>query len=268
MLLKISHLTRYRYEQPVRYALQQLRVTPKSGAGQEIRAWDVTIEGGRQEAEFTDQFNNRVLLVSANPGEREIAIHCTGEVETTDLHGILGVTRGFAPLWFFSRPTALTTPGEGIGRLVNALQHETFDGDVALLHRLSTLIGEVAPYRTGETHAGTTAEEALATANGVCQDHAHIFLAAARSLGFPARYVSGYLMMNDRIDQEATHAWAEVCLADLGWVGFDVSNGISPDDRYVRVATGLDYRDAAPIVGFRLGEGGECLDVTLQVQQQ
>jgi transglutaminase-like putative cysteine protease len=87
-------------------------------------------------------------------------------------------------------------------------------------------------------------------------------------MGFPARYVSGYLMMNDRVEQDASHAWAEAHVPGLGWVGFDVSNGISPDDRYVRLATGLDYRNAAPVSGMRIGASTESMDVSLQVQQQ
>jgi transglutaminase-like putative cysteine protease len=102
----------------------------------------------------------------------------------------------------------------------------------------------------------------------VCQDHAHVFIGAARSVGVPARYVSGYLMMNDRIDQEATHAWAEAHVDGLGWVGFDVSNWISPDPRYVRVATGRDYRDAAPITGVVFGTSTEDLHVDVAVEQQ
>jgi transglutaminase-like putative cysteine protease len=102
----------------------------------------------------------------------------------------------------------------------------------------------------------------------VCQDHAQIFVAAARALGFPARYVSGYLMMDDRVHQDASHAWAEAHVENIGWVAFDVSNGISADPRYVRVATGLDYQEAAPISGLRYGSGGESLRVDLQVQQQ
>jgi transglutaminase-like putative cysteine protease len=122
-------------------------------------------------------------------------------------------------------------------------------------------------YEIGSTHSKTTAEEALAAGEGVCQDHAHIMISVARALGFPARYLSGYLLMDDRVDQDATHAWCEVYLTGLGWVGFDVSNGISPDSRYITVATGRDYRDAAPILGIRQGEGEEKLDVALQVQQ-
>jgi len=86
-------------------------------------------------------------------------------------------------------------------------------------------------------------------------------------MGFPARYISGYLMMDDQVAQDATHAWAEVHIIGLGWVGFDISNGISPDDRYVRMATGRDYHDAAPVSGLRMGGAAESLKVDIQVQQ-
>ena len=119
----------------------------------------------------------------------------------------------------------------------------------------------------GKTYAATPAEDALSGGEGVCQDHAQIFISAARIAGVPARYVSGYLMMDDRVDQDAGHAWAEAWLPDLGWVGFDVSNGHSPDERYVRLATGLDYSQAAPLSGMRHGIGNETMIVSLQVQQ-
>ncbi|WP_340149945.1 transglutaminase family protein [uncultured Sneathiella sp.] len=272
MLLKISHLTKYRFDQPVHYALQQLRLMPRSGVGQNVNRWDVTVDGGVKELEFDDQFNNHAMLVNIDPGQTEISITCEGEVETTDLHGIIGQNYGFAPLWFFLRSTPLTQAGSGVQKLIKQIGRDSYDTEVTMMHALSRLIGEIVPYQTGETHSETTAEEALAAHNGVCQDHAHIFISTVREMGFPARYVSGYLMMNDRIDQEATHAWAEAYIPDIGWVGFDVSNGISPDDRYIRVATGLDYKDAAPISGLSIGNGtgsmGESMDVSIQVQQQ
>ncbi|MGA9253569.1 MAG: transglutaminase family protein, partial [Roseobacter sp.] len=123
------------------------------------------------------------------------------------------------------------------------------------------------PYESGHTQFATDAETAIEIGKGVCQDHANIFVSAARSVGLPARYVSGYLMMDDRVDQDASHAWAEVHLKDLGWVGFDVSNGVSPDERYARIAIGRDAHDAAPIYGLRGGTGDERLVVSLQVQQ-
>lgn len=266
MLLKISHLTRYHYDEPVHYSLQQVRLTPKSRAGQAIVNWNTTIEGGVKELEFEDQNNNHVVLVSVKDGQTELSIHCEGEVETKVTNGIVGEHGGYAPLWYFKKPTPLTQPGAHLRKLVEELG-DAFDGDIQRMHALSGIISRTVAYETGRTHSETTAEEALASGHGVCQDHAHIFIAAARLMGYPARYVSGYLMMNDRIEQDATHAWAEVYIQGIGWIGFDVSNNISPDERYVRIATGLDYKDAAPISGMRLGDSAESMIVSLQVQQ-
>jgi transglutaminase-like putative cysteine protease len=150
--------------------------------------------------------------------------------------------------------------------LVGSLAVE--DDLVTTLHRLSASVLAAVPYQPGQTDVETSAEEALGTARGVCQDHAQIFVASARLLGVPARYVSGYLMMNDRIEQEAGHAWAEAHVDGLGWVGFDVSNGISPDSRYVRVATGRDYREAAPVTGISYGGRDHSMPVRHAVEQQ
>ena len=141
------------------------------------------------------------------------------------------------------------------------------EDDLERAHRIARAVAEAIAYKPGVTHAHTTAAEALALGEGVCQDHAHAIIAAARAVGMPARYVSGYLMMNDRTHQDATHAWAEAHFEHIGWIGFDVSNGHSPDQRYIRVATGLDYRDAAPVRGMRYGAAQENLVVQLQVQQ-
>jgi transglutaminase-like putative cysteine protease len=138
--------------------------------------------------------------------------------------------------------------------------------DTSRLHELSALVHEQVAYQPGRSDMASTAEDVIEAGAGVCQDHAHVFISAARILGYPARYVSGYLLLGDTVDQDASHAWAEVWVDALGWVGFDVSNGISPDERYVRVATGLEYRAAAPISGVRYGTGGESLEVELQIR--
>ena len=122
-------------------------------------------------------------------------------------------------------------------------------------------------YTVGTTDASTPAEAALALKTGVCQDHSHIFIAAARLLGVPARYVSGYLMMDATTEQAASHAWAEAHVHPLGWVAFDAANGISPDERYVRLAVGRDYREATPVSGIRLGQAAEQLAVVITVEQ-
>lgn len=266
MKLLITHTTRYRYDAPVSYSLQQVRLTPKNCASQKTIHWDVAVDGGAREVDFVDQHNNHVVLISIEPGRSEISLVSKGEVETTDTHGVIGKSGGYIPLWYFRRSTPLTAAGVGVKALVEGMG-KNFGSDVEQLHGLSGKISSGVAYRIDSTHPATTAEDAIRLGQGVCQDHAHIFISAARLLGYPARYVSGYLMMNDRIDQEASHAWAEAFVEGIGWIGFDVSNGISPDDRYVRLATGLDYGEAAPISGMRLGSSAESMDVAIQVQQ-
>jgi transglutaminase-like putative cysteine protease len=264
MLLKISHRSDYQFDEPVPYALQQLRLTPKSRAGQRVIEWKTSLVGGRVEVAYDDHHNNHVELISIEPGQTNIEIISSGEVETSQRDGVVGRHGGFAPLWLFLRQTPLTAPGINIRNL--AKRHAP-SSDIQLLHQLSADIVDMVSYQTGMTDSRTTAETATELAAGVCQDHAHIFISAARQLGVPARYVSGYLMMNDRIDQVATHAWAEAHVDGLGWVGFDISNQISPDERYVRVATGLDYADAAPISGMHFGNSQDSVVVSIQVEQ-
>ncbi len=220
-----------------------------------------------------DQFDNHVDLVSAHAHADEVVVTGEGEVEVTDSSGIFGDHRGNVPLWLYTRETETTRPGSEIRQLAETLaagrQESSADGgDITFLHALSAQVLSRMSYRPGTTDATTRAEDALAAGEGVCQDHAHVFLAASRCLGFPARYVSGYLESGDSGSEQAGHAWAEVHVKGLGWVGFDISNGISPDDRYVRVATGLDYQDAAPVRGMRLGDATESMTVSLQVTQQ
>ena len=267
MRLAIRHTTRYHFAQPVAHGLQRLRLTPKETQGQAIIEWTMEYTGAREELTYDDQNHNHVTLVSVEEGVRDVTITCRGIVETEDKSGVIGRHAGHLPLWAFLGQTDLTRPGPRIRQLIASVGRSD-EGIVPTLHDLSSAIRERVGYETGQTHVDTTAEEAAAAAFGVCQDHAQIFISAARAMEIPARYVSGYLMMNDRTEQEATHAWAEAWVQGLGWVGFDVSNGISPDPRYVRVATGRDYRDAAPITGISFGPAAERLTVSLAVEQQ
>ncbi len=264
MRLKISHRTEYSYDQPVTYALQRLRLVPRSGHAQAVHSWSLEIEGAREEVRFEDQFGTETRLISVEGAPRQITISASGEVETFDTAGISGPHRGFAPLWLFQAATPLTLGGEGIAELAHSAPP---GADLDRLHAVSAAIRGKVDYVVGATHSATTAEEAFGQNSGVCQDHAHIFLSTARQMGFPARYVSGYLMLDDSDQQAASHAWAEAYVEALGWVGFDVSNGISPDERYVRLAVGRDYRDAMPVSGIRLGAANERLAVHITVEQ-
>jgi len=267
MNLAIRHSTRYAFKEPVVHALQRLRLTPKETQGQQILEWDMLYENAHPELQYEDQNYNTVTLIAVDPGAREVTVTCHGKVKTRDYAGVIGHHSGHLPLWSFLGQTELTRPGPQMRALFREVGSSK-DAGVDFLHELSAHIAERVAYAKGATGVATKAEEAVVAGEGVCQDHTHIFIGAARMLDIPARYVSGYLMMNDRVTQEASHAWAEAHIEGLGWVGFDVSNGISPDPRYVRVATGRDYRDAAPVTGISFGSTEQVLTVDLEVEQQ
>ncbi|SEQ26358.1 transglutaminase family protein [Thalassovita taeanensis] len=268
MRLKITHTTTYSYDSPDAYALQQLRLIPRSGHGQQVLKWTSTITGGTRQLGYDDQFDNHVELILIDPDAMKVEIISEGVVEIENRNGVIGQHKGCAPVWLFEAATDTTAPGKALRKLVQQLKPLPDENDLGRMHRLSRVIGEQVAYRPGQTNAATTAEDALEAGHGVCQDHAHIMIASARMMGFAARYVSGYLLMDDTEDQDASHAWCEIWVEPLGWVGFDISNAVCPDDRYVRVAVGRDYRDAAPVHGIRQGSGTEDLHVALKVQQQ
>ncbi|MGX0904822.1 transglutaminase-like putative cysteine protease [Roseovarius sp. MBR-79] len=265
MQLEIHHTTRYRFAAPVTYALQQVRKIPKSTPHQSVLEWSTEVTGGTKQLRFEDHHNNVVELISFDRDTTEISVVSRGRVALEDNHGIVGRHRGPAPLWLYRTHTPRTQPGAGVRETARSVQGET---TLDWLHALSSHIRETIAYEVGSSHPGWGAEDAISEGRGVCQDHAHVFIACARHMDIPARYVSGYLMLDDRTSQDAMHAWAEAHVEGLGWVGYDVSNGIAPDTRYVRVATGLDYADAAPVSGMRIGGAAEALDVRIDVSQQ
>jgi len=265
MRLQISHTTEYAFDGPVSHGLQQLRKTPKSTHNQRVLEWATTVEGGRKELSLEDHHNNVVELISFERGTQRLVVQSRGVVEVAETHGVVGAHIGPAPLWLYRTETRRCKTGAGVRALVRQV-----DGKDALdrLHGLMRAVHGALVYEIGVSHPAWGAEDALEAGRGVCQDHAHVFITAAREMGFPARYVSGYLMLEDRTAQEAMHAWAEAHVEGLGWIGFDAANCISPDTRYVRVATGLDYADAAPVTGTQVGGHGESLTVQIMVAQQ
>ena len=160
--------------------------------------------------------------------------------------------------------TALTKPGKALREFARSIEKGQ---QLDMLHDVKTALHEKMKFEVGQTNALTTAEDAFTAGHGVCQDHSHAFIAVARLLGCPARYVSGYLHMEDTEEQVASHAWAEAYIESLGWVGFDPANDKSPDENYVHVAHGFDYADAAPVSGIKWGPGNESLTVSITVEQ-
>jgi transglutaminase-like putative cysteine protease len=265
MLISIRHLTRYSYAEPASYAIQSLRLTPASFRGQRVRGWQVAVPGAGPPLSFKDGFGNLVHLVTINAPHDGLAIEASGTVETEDCNGVIAGLPNVTPPRVFLKETPQTRPDAAIRALASsAAGKDTLER----LHGLLGAIRDRVEYVAGVTDAHTGAAEALADGKGVCQDHAHIFICAARTLAIPARYVTGYLVLAERSVSQAHHAWAEAWVEGLGWVGFDVANRICPTERYVRLACGLDAGYAAPIVGSRRGGDGETLDVSVEVQQQ
>jgi transglutaminase-like putative cysteine protease len=282
MRMKITHRLEYRHDEPIAYALQRVRLLPCSGATQKVIAWSVTIAGAREEVRFSDHFDNDTRLISLEGEPRVISIEAAGEVETYNKAGVTGFHRGFAPLWLFTRETDATAPGDKAKALAAQVGE---DRDIARLHQLMALIGEPkadadatasADASTGQSQGQTSSDGQDQAQDSIDQPRAHnsggqhqaeLFISAARVLGFPARYVSGYLLVDGDAEKAARHAWAEAHVDGLGWVGFDVANLMSPDEYYVRVAIGRDHRDAMPVSGIRLGQAEERLAVSIAVEQ-
>jgi len=119
--LRIAHTTSYHYDAPVPYALQQLRLRPKSRSQQTVLNWNIEIEGGARQVSFEDEHANSVDLISFDAGARDITVHCSGEVEVVNTAGLVGKHTGFVPLWLFQRTTPLTRPGPALRGLLEQL---------------------------------------------------------------------------------------------------------------------------------------------------
>lgn len=266
MRLAVNYDTAYSYSAPLRRVIQLLRVTPVSFDGQNVLDWRIDVDCDAKLREGRDGFGNIIHMLYVDRPVTTLTVCVQGRILTENRAGLVSGAPHEPPVLAFARPTALTAPEESL----RALAAEVGGAGAPLdrLHRLNALIHDRLGFDVDTTQADTTAAQAYAAGHGVCQDFAHIFITAARAMGMPARYVSGHLFRRDGAErQEAAHAWAEAHVAELGWVAFDPTNGICADDAYVRVATGLDYRDAAPFAGARSGGGHEELDVEVRVRQ-
>lgn len=267
MRLKLRHETRYDYAEPARGAIQILRLTPRNHATQFVRRWRVEIDADCRLDRDEDAYGNITHTFSIDGPIENMRILVDGEI---DISGTDGVIRGAMerfPASYWLSETPLTACDPQIKEFAADLSSQDGGDPLAFVHRLTTTIYESFGFTPGLTHTGTSAIEAFAHQAGVCQDFAHVFVASARSLGIPARYVGGYYLRTDGVEQDAGHAWAEAHLPGLGWVGFDPAHGLSTDKRYIRVAVGRDYLEAAPIRGARLGGFGERLNVQVSLEE-
>lgn len=267
MRIRIAHETRYRYDVPAKGVIQTLRLTPRNHDGQHIVDWRIDVSTDSKLNRQEDAFGNIMHSFTADGPLDELVIAVEGTVDTRDTSAVISGSVEKFPPSLFLRETPLTRADPAITAFANdAHGHGTGDR-LEALHDLLTRLNAAITFDPDPTHVMTAAPEAFALKRGVCQDLSHIFIAAARTLGIPARYVSGYYRRPDVIHQTAGHAWVEAFVENLGWVGFDPTHGVCPSESHVRVAVGLDYLSASPVRGTRFGGGAEALTVAIAVEQ-
>lgn len=268
MRIRISHATSYAYDTPPTGVTQLLRLTPRDHDGQHVVSWRIDLSEDCLLHQHEDAFGNITHSFMAEGPFNKLTVEVAGEVDTQDTDGLVsGAVERFPPQLYL-RETSLTQTDAAIIDFAQATRAATNGDTLILLHALLTALNREIAFDTDPTHAATTAAEAFSLRRGVCQDITHIFVAAARALGVPARYVGGHFHRADGvITQDAGHAWAEAYVENLGWIGFDPTNGICITDAHVRVAVGLDYLGAAPVRGTRFGGAGETLTVAVRVDQ-
>ena len=265
MRLKISHETVYRYGQPIRNLVQSLRLTPSVFEGQKTHEWQVDVSGGVKGPGFRDGAGDWIEGWTVRGPVDHVTVRISGRIDTRETAGVLRGHREMIHPLTYLRDSPATRPDDALRDLAQSVEGTD---RLDLAHQLSMSVSDRIAFRPGVTHTGTTASEALALGEGVCQDHTHALTAIARLRGLPARYVSGYLHSTiDGQAHDAAHAWAEIHVEGLGWVGFDAANRCCPDERYVRLGSGLDAADAAPIRGVALGTGSEDMDVSVRVEE-
>jgi transglutaminase-like putative cysteine protease len=258
----IRHITRYRYTAPVNYSIQTLHLTPRSDYHQRMLRWNIEAPGDLEEQ--VDAYGNVTHTLTLNRAHDEIELRVTGQVDIDPIaQGVLAVEDSRLPVHAYCVPTRLT---EADGVIRDFCRSVLPDG----LHRpedsllLAEAICDKVAYQPGTTDVTTAASQVLGIGRGVCQDHAHLFLACVRGMGVPARYVSGYLYTT--VEHAASHAWADVWLPDLGWSSIDITNRQAASEFHCRLAVGRDYDSAAPVRGVRNGGGDEVMTVMVQVQ--
>lgn len=263
MRLIIDHETLYQFGEEALHSIQYLRLTPRRDRTQRVIEWSVNTGGGLRS--WVDGFGNLAHVSIQDGPHGQVPVWVRGVVETVDSNGVVPATGHLPPLMFL-RETPFTRVEGGILEFARPFRPVLEkQGPLDALHALMAHIHEVVAYRSGHTDVDSTAAEALAHGCGVCQDHAHLFIACCRVLGVPARYVSGYLWSGEGEGHLSSHAWAEALVEDLGWVSFDPSNCQSATEAYVRLAVGFDYATACPVRGVRRGGGDEIMNVHVHV---
>jgi transglutaminase-like putative cysteine protease len=284
MLLEVRHITQYHYAEPVRESVMELWMQPQKSATQRLVSFELEIEPRAQLFSYADSFGNAVYHFDVPHAHERLTVVARSAVETQAPDPLperldrgewdrlrSDFVRG--ECFDFLRPHGYVEETEALKAFVakRGIGDLAQNDPLSAVHALNTAISEAFEYEAGVTEADSPIDIALAEGRGVCQDFAHIMIAICRSWGVPARYVSGYLFTNrsngDRSDPDATHAWVEVFLPSLRWVGFDPTNNCLAGERHIAVAIGRDYGDVPPSRGVYKGEAESQLAVGVTVRR-
>ena len=285
MLLEVRHVTRYQYDEPVRESVMEVWMQPQKRSAQRLISFELDVDPPAQLFSFADTFGNAVYHFDIPQPHDRLCIVARSAVETEDPPPLPeALDRGewerlksdFVQGEHFDvlRAHGFTGPTERLAKFVREKKLDRLperEDPLNALRRLNTVIYEAFGYEAGVTRADSPIDDVLKARKGVCQDFAHVMLAICRGWGVPARYVSGYLFTDrkhgDRSDPDATHAWVEVFLPTLRWVGFDPTNNILACERHIACAVGRDYSDVPPSRGVYKGEADSELAVGVTVRR-
>ena len=278
---EIEHVSRYRYESPVKQSAMLLCLEPHIGRSQRLLSFEIETHPPVAPSRETDSFGNTRHVLAVHRAHRSLQITARSTVETRQtppLPTALGpdawteiraMSRSFLE-WDFTHPSMLIPTTPALDTFVRRHRIEPGEDPLESLLQLSDTLHGCLYYMSGSTSVESPVNQVLETDQGVCQDFAHAMIAVARSWGIPSRYVSGYLYLTgdpgEQTPANTSHAWTECRLPDIGWVGFDPTNQILPDERHVRVATGRDYHDVSPTRGVILGGGEARLEVDVRMR--
>lgn len=277
----IEHVSRYHYSRSPKQCVMMLCLKPQNDRGQRVLHFGIETDPAALLTSEQDCFGNTRHVFNLNGEHRVLEIIARSTVSPTRFSplphrlgpGAWDEIRSWKDafaLWDFVHPSALTRPSSLLTEFVD--RHGIRPGTDPLegLLRLSDTLHGCFRYVPGSTSAMSSIEQILISGRGVCQDYAHIMIAIARSWSIPARYVSGYLHLSglegEQAPENATHAWVECLLPELGWVGFDPTNRCLADERHVRIAVGRDYRDVSPTRGVLRGGESTAIEVAVSVR--
>jgi transglutaminase-like putative cysteine protease len=282
MFYSVRHVTRFRYSNPVRQSVMELKMQPRSESHQALRNFQIATMPRAQLYAYTDHFGNAVYHFNVLREHSELRIEAQSVIEVSHVRVLPATTDSLewerynglnlrAEHYDLLGPSTFACSSPELTRFAAAHELERPQGDtLSALKKLNTAIYSAFDYEVGVTQVHSPIEQALTAGRGVCQDFAHIMIAVARSWGVPARYVSGYLYHRrqdkDRSGEDATHAWVEAYLPSFGWIGFDPTNNIMAGERHIRVAVGRDYADVPPTRGTFKGDADSELGVAVAVE--